>query len=183
MSTTTTTDSGTESFGNTGRKIAVHKKDHEGILEIDAMTGQVLPGQHDRPEWAEGLFIAQLTERHSYYLSRLGTSYPEEMKNPDLMAYEDLAWLGSDTKATDEETGEDGKPFAIEADAEHRLDTVARILGIERDADKVEASDNAGFELDSVVEVEIMADNTRTEAEQKAFIEAQEAGFKEATGT
>jgi hypothetical protein len=173
------TDAGTETaiVGLSGKKIAVHKKDMEGVLEIDALTGQVLPEQHDRPEWADGLVLAQLTERHSYYLYRLGPAYPEELKAPDLLAFEDLAWLGAETATTDANIdSEDAGVYELEADAEFRLDTIARILGIERDPDKAPLGLQDG-------EVEIMQDNSRTTAEQQAFMDAQEERFSAATGT
>lgn len=178
---------GLSGLGFTGRKTVIHKKDAEGVLEIDALTGQVLPGQHDRPEWSDGLVLAQLTERHLFYASRLGDAYSEEMKMPELLAFEDLGWLCVDPTITEEEGGEDGATSYREADDEFRMNVIANILAISRDV----THDHDADSPKGAVEAEIAFDRTRTEQEQKAFIEAQDHGFgkadeqgqKQATGS
>jgi hypothetical protein len=59
--------------GLTGKTVQVHKQNEEGMLAIDAFTGQVIMNE-DTPEWAKdlGLVVAQFTERHVFYGKRLG---------------------------------------------------------------------------------------------------------------
>jgi hypothetical protein len=143
-------------LGLTGKVAHVHKKDAEGMLAIDAYTGQVIPGQEDKPEWAEGLVLAQLAARHIFYASRLGAKYDDEHKSPEVYAYEDLDWL-----ALDMETGDETE---INADDEFRMEVMAGVLGIDR-----ETGDIKGV----LAETEVAMDYTRTDAEQQALEEAQ----------
>lgn len=152
-------------MGLTGKVALVHKKDHEGMLQIDAFTGAVLPEQHDRPEWADGLALAQLAERHTFYVNRLGPQYADEHKSPELYAFEDLGWLGVNMETQDEIT--------IPADDEFRMDVVAQVLGIDRETGDVKAA---------LTETEIARDDTRTDAEMRDLLESQKEGFA-ATGT
>lgn len=176
-------------LGLTGKVAYVHKKDSEGLLAIDAFTGQVIPsgtvlnGQtynEDRPEWSdmEGgqtLVMAMLAERTVYYAARLGADYANnpEHKNPELFAFEDLAWLGLDS-----ETGEEA---TLDADAEHRMEVIAAYSGIDRSEDLED-----GHFGQTLAEVELSYDNTRTGEEMRNFTEAQDRGFAPAhqkTGT
>ncbi|WP_269929987.1 hypothetical protein [Aminobacter sp. HY435] len=152
-------------LGLTGKVAFVHKKDAEGMLQIDAFTGQVVPGQHDRPEWADGLVLAQLAARHIFYASRLGEKYADAHKSPEVFAYEDLDWLGLDMETGDEIT--------LEADSEFRMEVMSTVLDIDR-----ETGDIKGV----LAETEIASDHTRTAAELAALEEAQAARFA-ATGT
>lgn len=158
--------------GATGKQAMVHKKDAEGILLIDAVTGFVLPEQHDRPEWSDGLSLAQFSERHAFYTSRLGNDlYSAEMRVPELYAYEDLSWLGVITDVDSEEAGNE---TVIEADYEHRAEVLASVLGIERDADK---NEELGFNAvtGALAEIEISRDYHRTGEDMAAFTESQQA--------
>lgn len=137
----------------TGKKALVHKKDAEGALEIDAFTGFVIAGQHDRPEWADGLVTAQLVERHNYYLNRLGPKYAEEHKNPEVYAFEDLGWLG---EYTDPSIESDERAFSLDADDEFRMEVVAQVLGIDRETGDIKGA---------LAETEIASDQTRTDGE------------------
>lgn len=170
-------------YGLSGKVAHVHKKDAEGLLAIDAVTGQVIPSgtvidgtayNEDRPEWSqtdEGqtLVLAQLAERHIFYASRLGADYASspEHKSPDIFAYEDLAWL-----ALDSETGDEA---SIEADDEHRMEVIATYAGIDRSADLED-----GHFGETLATMELALDNTRTGEEMKAFTEAQDRGFESA---
>lgn len=163
-------------LGLTGHTALVHRKDHEGMLQIDAFTGQVLPEQHERPEWAEGLIMAMLAERHTFYGSRLGPLYSEDMKSPEALAFEDLTWLGVETREDRDNAGDE---ITIEYDPEHRMEVMSSVVGIA----SREATDTA--DLDGLVEgakvsVEMAYDNTRTGEEAKALIDATEEGFGEA---
>lgn len=165
--------------GATGKQAMVHKKDAEGILLIDAVTGFVLPEQHDRPEWSDGLSLAQFSERHQFYTSRLGNDlYSEEMRTPDLYAFEDLSWLGVITDVDSEEAGNE---TVIEADYEHRAEVLAAVLVIERDADK---NEEAGFAAvtGALAEIEISRDYHRTGADMEAFTQAQQEKSFEQSG-
>ncbi len=169
-------------FGTTGKTALVHKKDAEGSLTIDAFTGQVLVGQHDRPEWAEGLTVAQLAERHQFYTTRLGSLYTEEHKQPEVYAFEDLGWIGANALEepfVNPETGqeEDFELFVVDASEEHRMEVLATVLGISGDIDREEGT------IDNVLaSVDIAADNMRSPKELVALEESQKQGFAEASG-
>lgn len=151
-----------QNIGDSGQVIGVHKKDAEGLLLIDAVTGRVLDAQ-EKPDWAEGHVVAMLAERAGFYNKRTGSApAPSEV-----LAYEDLEWLALDTDTGDEKV--------IEADYEHRAEVLATILGVNRDPD---AADNFGATL--AADLEIARDDTRTDAEMKALTDAQaDASFEE----
>lgn len=161
--------------GLTGHSIVVHKKDHEGVLLIDGFTGMVLPEQHDRPEWAEGLFVAQLTERTLWYTARLGKEgfAASGLNTPEALAFEDLGWLGTDTAVTDTDEN-DGTEMVLIADDEFRLEILAGLLGANRSAD----GEHTGHITGTLIEVEVAKDDTRTTAEMQDFRDAQEQGYK-----
>lgn len=171
-------------LGLTGRVAYVHRKDHEGLLAIDAFTGRVIPESvinpdteqaynADRPAWAEdgtGLVVALLTERLSFYAERLGASFVDSPNfvRPEVLAFEDLGWIGLDL-----ETGEEK---LIEADAEHRMDVlvaVAAEMGIK--VDREEGTLDAG---ETAQTLELRSDMTRDNDCMKSFTEAQEKGFE-----
>lgn len=168
-------------MGLTGKVAHVHKKDADGMLAIDAVTGQVLPEQHDRPDWADGLVLAQLAERHIFYAAKLGEEgYTAEMRNPDIYAFEDLGWLAmkTDPEASTEDLDAQGNivddaEYVRAADDEHRQTVIAAALGIDRETGDIE---------NVLAEVEIASDQTRTAAELAALEEAQRDRFA-ATGT
>src|SRR5690242_18398184 len=85
----------TSSFGTSGLRSVVHKSGAEGAIEIDPISGEVLSLHGDKPEWAEGLTVAQVTQRHKFYSQALGDKYTSEMKVPQVLAFEDLDWLGA----------------------------------------------------------------------------------------
>jgi len=167
MATFAAPDGNTGGLGFTGHLTPVHKSGQPGAIDIDSYTGQVATPADQRPEWADGLALANLAERHKFYTDRLGPQYADEHKAPELLAYEDLEWLGVDM--------ETGSEVTYPADTEHRMEVMATVLGIERDAD---TADIAG----ATTAVEMASDNRRTEAEMADFRQEQEAGFKEATG-
>lgn len=144
----------------------VHKKDAEGALIIDALTGHIIQDPMERPDWSEGLSVALLGERLGYYNTRLGHHFTDDMKKPEAYAYEDLGWIGVD--------GE-GDPLEIEADAEHRMSVIAEVLGVNREDGTVTGTVAA--------EVEIAFDKERTGDEVAALELAQSHGFEQATGT
>jgi hypothetical protein len=147
--------------------IAVHKKDEEGVLLIDKLTGIIDQPINERPEWAAGLAVADLAERHGYYASRLGDHYAEAHKFPDYFAFEDLQWLTMD------ETGEESK--TILADDEHRQTTLAAALGMSR-PDNLD--DSVEFTQGRVLaEMEIVKDDTRTAAEMAELEQAKTEKF------
>lgn len=152
-------------LGLTGKVALVHKADAEGMLQIDAFTGQVIPGQHDRPDWADGLVIAQLAERHIFYASRLGEKYADEHKSPEVFAFEDLGWLALDMNTGDE--------VALNADSEFRMEVMATVLEVDRESGNIKGV---------LAETEVSSDNTRSAAELAALEEAQQGRFA-ATGT
>lgn len=150
------------------RTILVHKKDAEGALIINALTGHIQQPLDERPEWSEGLTLALLSERHGYYTKRLGSGYTGSMQSPETIAYEDLGWIGVDAE---------GEPVELDADAEHRMGVIAEVLGITRTDNLSDTGALGTF----VAEVEIAMDRERTPQEVAAFEHAQQEGFK--TGT
>jgi hypothetical protein len=58
--------------GLDGQPVIVHKKDAEGALIIGSLSGRVIQPIMEQPEWAEGLVVALLSERHEFYMTRLG---------------------------------------------------------------------------------------------------------------
>lgn len=153
-------------LGLSGKVALVHKNGAEGVLQIDALTGQVVPGQHDRPEWAEGLVMANYAARHIFYAARLGDqNYTAEMRNPEVFAFEDLDWLALNM--------EDGEEVEIAADDEHRMNVLAVALGVDRETGNIKGV---------VAETEIASDQTRSAEELAALTSAQQERFA-ATGT
>lgn len=158
-------------IGDTGHTALVHRKDHEGVFQIDANTGRVITTHDDRPEWAYDLALAQLAERTLFYRSRLGEeAFTADMQRPEVFAFEDLGWL---CENTDQNSPEAGNEYVIEADAEHRMDVLASALGIDRETGEI-----TGVKA----EAEIVRDNYRSDEELQALAEAQAEGYA-ATGT
>jgi hypothetical protein len=112
--------------GLDGKPILVHKKDAEGGLAIGSLSGRILTPIMERPDWAEGLAVALLAERHEFYLSRLGPVFAEQRDADEVVAFEDLGWIAAD--ATGEQT-------ELEADSEFRMDVIAEAAGVIRTDD------------------------------------------------
>jgi len=148
--------------------VPVHKENEEGVLMIDAFSGRVAGDPMERPEWASGLVLALLGDRHEFYSARLGPLYTDEMKTPSAYNVEDLDW------ATIEEDGvTEGK---LEHDSEFRMDVMATAAGITRTNDPSQAiSEHVERE------VTISRDTLRTEEEVSAFNKAQDEAFAKAT--
>jgi len=102
-------------------RIAVTNEGHEGAIEIDRLTGQIVTPVDQRPEWAEGHAVALLAERTGYYEKRIGT-LPEHLSSPDNMVYQDLGWLGVDIE---------GDEVEIEANADYRMNLLGELLGVD----------------------------------------------------
>lgn len=170
-------------IGATGKTIIVTKQGHEGAIEVDAFTGIVL-NPNDSPEWAEGLTNALLAERHIFYTSRLGGLYVEAMKQPEAMAFEDLAWVHVrelDEPVLNPETGlwDHVELTQLDADHEFRMNVIAETTGIAGDIDLEKGT----FGPDAITQA-IALDNERDAAELAAMDEAAAEGFgKVATGS
>lgn len=176
-------------IGTSGRQTAVHKQDCEGVLMIDPMSGNVLQLLADRPDWATELTVAQVAERDLYYGTRLGDLYTEELKVPEVLAFEDLSWLcvrpleGDHSELIDADPNYDGfEHFELSADEAYRSHIVANVLGITEDLKAQEADLIAGGEgniegQQDVIDLsaELLASNFLTQEE----IEAREASRKE----
>lgn len=155
------------------RTSLVHKKDAEGALVINAMTGIITQPVDERPEWAEGLTCALLTERHKFYNDRLGPQYAAAHNMPEAYAFEDLGWIAVDA---------DGEPVELEADAEHRMTVLAEVLGIDRTADlsahdAATGEDTAGKGEQAAVIIDMQ--HAYDDAEVHALEKAQSADFGE----
>jgi hypothetical protein len=147
--------------GFTGKMAQVSKQGGEGLLTIDAFTGMVVMNE-DTPEWATdlGLVTAVLTERHSFYASRLGQKYADTHVSPEVYAFEDLAWLSI------VDDGAEGQEVLTDADEEHRMEVLAAVLGVNREDGEIEGA---------LVSGEFISDNTRTAAELAALEESTAA--------
>lgn len=122
-----------------GKPILVHKKGQEGALAIGSLSGRIVTPIMERPDWSEGLAVADLAERHDFYTSRLG----RDMPMGDLVAFEDLGWVAIDGS---------GEQTVIEADTEHRMDIIAEATGVHRTADlSSELQDDTTGEMAHVV--------------------------------
>lgn len=162
-----------------GRVTLVHKKDHEGVLQIDPLSGWIITPLDERPEWAEGLVSAQTGERHIFYASRLGDKYTEDMKMPEAMAFEDLGWMGliehdADHPYINPETGAE-EPFeltVLDADHEFRSEIIAQVNGFT-------SKDDVWDFGDTEASVDIAyPDQERTAEEVKAFEDSQRDQLK-----
>lgn len=143
----------------TGRKtITVHKEGEEGSLEVDFDTGIITTEVDHRPEWAEGLSTALLTERTQFYEQKLGPKYSEEHARPSGIAYQDLGWIGA---------GEDGELMEVSADRDYRMQIVADVLGIDREATgDADADDRKLGQTIAEVEIETTGQHyTKSDAE------------------
>jgi len=107
---------------NNGHTIPVHKAGDEGILLIDAMTGQITTPSNERPAWSEGLATAMLAERWGFYEKALGVQMADQFRTPEAFEYADLSWVGVD---------EEGDEVEVEASHEHRSMVLAAALGID----------------------------------------------------
>lgn len=139
-----------------GRTIFVHKKDAPGGIQLDAYTGNITTPPADRPDWCEGLVTALLTERYTFYNSRLGPEYAKQHALPDAIAFEDLGWIVINSESTDID-GEDGL-IELQADAEFRMSVIAAVTGIDR----------AGELEDIKGESEVLMERTPVYTEEEA---------------
>ena len=124
------------------KELVVHLEGHEGTLTIDAMNGRITTDPHMRPDWAEGLALALLGERHKFYETRFGKG--SEAYNAALAAEaidkRDLSWLGVNGEQEEVE---------IDADEEFRMDVVAKVIGADRDEGTMADDVIAEREVDS----------------------------------
>lgn len=169
-----------DTMHTSGQAVLVHKDGQEGAITIDPVTGYVLTPLDERPDWASELTIAQTTERHMFYMDRLGELYTAERQAPYLLAAEDLQWFGvreypADAPYKNEETGEEelSELYVVEPDHEFRQNILSTALGItaELDAQGNETGSIAGL---SASEVAISEDVERS-AEEIAELERVQA--------
>lgn len=153
-------------LGFSGRISPVAKGEHEGLLYIDAFDGRVLPNSlFERPEWAEGLTLAQLTERHIFYNTRIGPMYTADMRAPEAYRAEDLGWLGL---AAPDDGEELPREVSYDADEQFRMEQLSTILGI-----PMEADENGHYEITGALEdMVFMEDNIRTNGQMQDFLDA-----------
>jgi hypothetical protein len=146
--------------------INVHKDGEEGIIQVDARTGNIVTDPVDRPDWAAGLAVALLQERITFYEGRLGAASAdfETIKTADTINFEDLSWLGA---SQDEETAGDATMLQCEPD--FRQSVLAKVLNID-----LETGDVAG----TLAERELSVQNIgRTQAEINEMEDAVRHGF------
>lgn len=147
--------------------LIVHRADHEGVLQVNGLTGIIVTPNDERPDWADGLTCALLNERNEFYTQRLGAGFTAAMRTPEAgLHYEDLGWVAVD---------EAGDEVEIEADSEHRMQFIADLVGIDRESGEIKGN--------VLAEVEVAMDRNRSPEEMAAFEQSQEQGFDKATGT
>lgn len=139
-------------------KIIVERTGEEGTLTIcnavgHTHYGRILTPLDERPDWAQGLAIAAMEERIKWYTDRLGKGTVVEGKviGADHVNYDDLTWVG---------INEEGDEIEIEASADHRMDTLQTLLGM----------DDEGNLSNTIAEIELHATPTMT-AEDVALLE------------
>lgn len=143
--------------GLDGKPVMVHKKGEEGALIIGSLSGRIIQPLMERPDWAEGLTVALLAERHEFYVSRLGTAPGES----PMLHFEDLGWIGVDAE---------GEALELTADSEFRMDVLAETLGVIRTDDLSDTrEDDTSGELGHV-----LLDETREYAHGEATTLAHE---------
>lgn len=151
----------------TNNRIAVHKEGEEGAIHIDAKEGRVLTQVDERPEWANGLAAAMLAERVGWYERRLGAQLPEAVRSPELIAYQDLEWIGLDAE---------GDEVHLEADAEFRMNLLAGMMGVDRqdyDDEKNFKNAVASTEVEHTYRTQPTDEATLQEAEGQQFTETE----------
>lgn len=152
------------------RTVVVHKEGEEGTIQVRHLDGIIVaPPQDERPDWAEGLAAAMIQERVTFYSKRLGEAnspYATQLQSildADTIAFEDLGWIGVNAE---------GQEVELEADSEHRMETIGRILGIDRDEGTMGEGVTAEREVAGMSQ-------TMTKAEHEALLEGQRHGFEE----
>ena len=109
-----------------GTPILIHREGAEGALAIDSLTGKITTPINERPDWSEGLAVADLAERHGFYSTRLGPDFAAQRLLDNPIDYRDLGWVGVDAT---------GELLEIEADSEFRMDVIAEATGTVRTDD------------------------------------------------
>lgn len=145
--------------------VIVHKDGDEGTLQINARTGKIVTPNDQQPAWAEGLTVALVQERVTFYEKRLGaesTAFKTLMGQTEAIEFSDLGWLGVDAQQQELE---------ITADPSYRSEVIAKALGID-----TESGDMTGKAL---AEREVSRENRgRTQSEIEALEDSVRAGFQ-----
>jgi hypothetical protein len=161
------------------RTILVHRKDQEGTLRINALSGVIQQEPNERPDWSDGLSTALIGERHEFYSARLGPAYTEAHKHPEILSFEDLGWL---TVSEDE----DGSTVIQDADVEFRMEVLGEVTGMTR-YDNLSLGINGEDHVDGkgtvLEEVELAYTAERSDDEVAAFEKSQEYYKEHKTGT
>lgn len=106
-------------------RILIHTEGQEGGFFIDALNGQVMMDGHtdELPEWAdEGIVNANLQERRTFYIARIGEQAFTGMGTPEALDYKDLGWIAAD---------HEGDLVEIEADHQWRQENLASLLELD----------------------------------------------------
>jgi hypothetical protein len=180
------------------RTAIVHKADHEGIIEINPMTGHVLTLLDERPEWATELTVAQIAERHGFYSHHLGAKYEGDLVIPEAFAFEDLSWTCARPMPEDHDAEQaqsqdlnyDGfEHYEVEASQEWRSEFLATTLGITGDIEALEAEligEAVPGSSESVtvdISEALYADNFRTQEELEELAKDRAKGFEKVSAT
>lgn len=154
-------------MSNTNDRILIHKDGEEGSIQIDRLEGKVMTPADERPEWADGIAVALLTERVGYYETRLGTQLSQELRSPEVIVFQDLGWIGVDAE---------GDEVELEADGEFRMNILADMLGVDRE-DFTDTKNFQGalasIELDQTYKTQPTGEATLAEAEGITFGEVE----------
>lgn len=147
------------------KRIAIHKEGHEGLIHVSADTGMMLTPIDQRPEWADGLVQAIFKERNEFYTKRLGAEAAAPLLAADLLSADDLTWVGITNEAEEVE---------IEASADHRMDQLATVLGIDR-----EDADNVPLLQQSIASAEAAHSYTTDPLNEATLAEIEGQGFEQ----
>lgn len=150
--------------------IFVHKEGEEGIIALDGATGQIVSPVDERPDWADGLATALLSERSKFYTTRLGEQAAAPIIGAQAIAFQDLGWIGLDAEQNEME---------LEADPDFRAEMIATVLKLDRDPEAMADADRFGKTL-ATIETD-REPVTHTDEQAQAFDEAQLRGMAGST--
>lgn len=95
-------------------------------------SGRIATEPFEMPDWAtDGIALAKLSERNTFYLNRLGTELAAPLLNSNIINYADLSWVAVD---------EDGEEVEVPASDEYRMGVLATVLGVDRETGMIEAA-------------------------------------------
>lgn len=105
--------------------VLVHKENEEGTIQVRVSDGKIITPLDQRPDWAEGLAVALVQDRLSWYERRLGkesSAFKALEASQEAIEFSDLDFLGVDAEQQELE---------VYHDPATRSEFVAKALGID----------------------------------------------------